>query len=173
MTGLTTEQVLFFLYGTGSNGKSVFINTLVGIWGDYAAIAPMETFVETIGERHPTELAKLQGVRLVVAQETEQGRRWSEGKIKALTGGDKITARFMRQAFFEYIPQFKLFIVGNHSKRDGAASCNGQSTDPSNGSASASHRRRRSATQPTNTSPRRTASPAGSSRKVRSGAGSL
>jgi putative DNA primase/helicase len=114
LTGLTSEQVLFFLYGTGANGKSVFVNTLTGIWGSYAVTAPMETFVESPTDRHPTELAHLRGARLVVAHETERGRRWAESKIKALTGGDRITARFMRGDFFEYMPQFKLMIVGNH-----------------------------------------------------------
>lgn len=66
------------------------------------------------GERHPTDLAGLQGARLVTAVETEEGRRWAEAKLKALTGGDKISARFMRQDFFEFKPQFKLLIAGNH-----------------------------------------------------------
>lgn len=114
LTGLTIEHVLFFCYGTGANGKSVFINTLAGVWGDYAVTAPMETFVASHNERHPTDLASLRGARLVVAQETEQGRRWAESKIKALTGGDRISARFMRQDFFEFVPQFKLLIAGNH-----------------------------------------------------------
>jgi putative DNA primase/helicase len=114
MTGLTTEHVMFFLYGTGANGKSVFVNTLAGIWGDYAVTAPMETFVVSRGDHHPTELAMLRGARLVVAHETERGRRWAESKIKALTGGDRIAARFMRQDFFEFTPQFKLMISGNH-----------------------------------------------------------
>jgi putative DNA primase/helicase len=114
MTGITSEHVLFFCYGTGANGKSVFINTLGGIWGDYAATAPMETFVASNSDRHPTDLAGLRGARLVIAQETEQGRRWAESKIKALTGGDKISARFMRQDFFEFTPEFKLLISGNH-----------------------------------------------------------
>ncbi len=66
-------------------------------------------------DRHPTDLAVLlRGARLVTAQETEEGRRWAESKIKALTGGDPITARFMRQDFFTFMPQFKLFIAGNH-----------------------------------------------------------
>jgi putative DNA primase/helicase len=56
----------------------------------------------------------LQDARLVTAIETEEGRRWAESKIKTLTGGDKISARFMRQDFFEYVPQFKLLIAGNH-----------------------------------------------------------
>ncbi len=56
----------------------------------------------------------LRGARLVTAQETDEGRRFAEARIKALTGGDKITARFMRQDNFTYTPQFKLFIAGNH-----------------------------------------------------------
>jgi putative DNA primase/helicase len=114
LAGITTEHVMFFLYGIGANGKSVFCNTLAGIWGDFAVTAPMETFVESQTDRHPTELAHLRGARLVVAHETERGRRWAESKIKALTGGDPITARFMRGDFFEYTPQFKVVIVGNH-----------------------------------------------------------
>jgi putative DNA primase/helicase len=114
LTGVTREHVLFFLYGTGANGKGVFLNTLTAIWGDYAVTASMETFIESHNDRHPTELAHLRGARLVTAQETERGRRWAESKIKALTGGDPITARFMRQDFFTFIPQFKLVIAGNH-----------------------------------------------------------
>ena len=66
------------------------------------------------GERHPTDMAGLRGARLVAATETEQGRRWAESRLKALTGGDKITARFMRQDFFEFVPHFKLIVAGNH-----------------------------------------------------------
>jgi putative DNA primase/helicase len=114
LTGVTTEHVMFFCWGTGANGKSVFINTLAGIWGDYAVTAPMETFVASRNDHHPTDLAMLRGARLVVAHETERGRRWAESKIKALTGGDRISARFMRQDFFEFTPQFKLLIAGNY-----------------------------------------------------------
>jgi putative DNA primase/helicase len=114
LTGSTVEHALFFCYGGGGNGKGVFLNTLTGICGDYATIAAMETFTATNSERHPTDLAMLRGARLVTAQETEEGRRWAEAKIKALTGGDPITARFMRQDFFTYVPQFKLLIAGNH-----------------------------------------------------------
>src|SRR5262249_19627711 len=87
------------------------------IFGGYATVADMGTFIATRAERHPTDLAKLCGARLVVAQETQRGRHWDETKIKALTGGDKITARFMRQDFFDFVPTFKLFIVGNHKPR--------------------------------------------------------
>jgi putative DNA primase/helicase len=114
LTGVTREHALFFLYGTGANGKSVFVNTISTILGDYATTAPIDMFMAATGERHPTDMAGLRGARLVAAVETEQGRRWAESKLKALTGGDKITARFMRQDFFEFVPQFKLIIAGNH-----------------------------------------------------------
>lgn len=114
LTGDTSAHALFFAYGTGANGKSVFADALSGILGEYHRTAPVETFTASHSDRHPTELAMLRGARLVTAVETEEGRRWAESKIKSLTGGDKISARFMRQDFFEYAPQFKLLIVGNH-----------------------------------------------------------
>jgi putative DNA primase/helicase len=84
------------------------MNTLIGILGDYHRAAPIETFTETHADKHPTELAMLRGARMVTSTETEEGRRWAESRVKALTGGDPIAARFMRQDFFEYRPQFKL-----------------------------------------------------------------
>jgi putative DNA primase/helicase len=114
MTGHVHEHVLVFLYGTGSNGKSVFTSTVAGIFGDYAITAPMEMFVESRFDRHPTEIAQLMGVRLVIAQETQKGRRWDEAKIKNLTGGDRLSARFMRGDFFHFKPSHKLMIAGNH-----------------------------------------------------------
>jgi putative DNA primase/helicase len=119
-TGLTTEHAFVFAYGTGANGKSTFINTIVRIFGDYAAVSDMGTFIASNTERHPTDLAKLRGARLVVAQEKQKGRHWDETKIKALTGGDRLTARFMRQDFFDFVPTFKLFIAGNHKPRIGS-----------------------------------------------------
>ncbi len=114
LTGCTHEHAMFFLYGIGANGKSVFINTISGMMGDYAVVAPMEAFISSPNDRHPTELAMLRGARLVTAVETEEGKRWAESRIKALTGGDRITARFMRRDFFEFTPKFKLMIAGNH-----------------------------------------------------------
>ena len=114
LTGSIREHALFFFYGTGANGKGVFLNTIRGILGEYAAVAPMDTFTASGTDRHPTELAMLRGARIVIAQETEAGHRWAEAKIKALTGGDPISARFMRQDFFTYLPQFTLLIAGNH-----------------------------------------------------------
>jgi putative DNA primase/helicase len=114
LTGSTKEHALFFAYGTGGNGKGVFLNTLSAILADYAAVAAMESFIATNAGQHPTDLAGLRGARLVTSQETEEGRHWAESKIKALTGGDPITARFMRQDFFTYTPTFKLVIAGNY-----------------------------------------------------------
>jgi putative DNA primase/helicase len=114
LTGSTREHALFFLFGSGANGKSVTTNTVTGILADYARVAAIETFTATQGESHPTDLAGLQGSRCVTAAETEDGRRWAESKVKALTGGDAISARFMRCDFFQFAPQFKLLIAGNH-----------------------------------------------------------
>jgi putative DNA primase/helicase len=114
LTGSTREHALAFVYGTGANGKSTFLNAITGCLGDYHRTAPIETFTTSNTDRHPTDLAGLRGARLVTAVETEEGRRWAESKIKALTGGDRIAARFMRQDFFEFVPQFKLVIAGNH-----------------------------------------------------------
>ena len=108
------EHALFFGYGTGANGKSVLLSTVAGILGEYHRTAPIETFTASNSDRHPTDLAGLRGARLVTATETEEGRRWAESRIKQLTGGDMVAARFMRQDFFEYRPQFKLIIAGNH-----------------------------------------------------------
>jgi putative DNA primase/helicase len=114
LTGITNEHALFFLFGTGANGKSTLINTLRAILKAYAEVAPMKTFIASRYDQHETDLAGLRGARLVTAQEAEEGRRWDEAKIKTLTGGDPVKARFMRQDFFEYTPAFKLLIAGNH-----------------------------------------------------------
>lgn len=114
LTGSIREHALFFAYGTGANGKGTLLNTVTAILGDYAIVANAETFTATNSSRHLTELARLQGARFVVAQETEEGKHLAEARIKAITGGDPITANFMRQDHFTFNPQFKLFIAGNH-----------------------------------------------------------
>ena len=100
--------------GDGGNGKGVFLNTIASVMADYAVAAAMETFVSSSTDKHPTDLAMLRGARLVYASETEEGRNWADSRIKQMTGGDRIRARFMRQDFFEYLPQFKLLLIGNH-----------------------------------------------------------
>ncbi len=114
LTGMIRDHALFFVYGPGGNGKGTFLDAIRGVMGAYAVHAPVETFMDGLYGRHPTELAMLYGARLVTASETEEGAAWAESKIKALTGGDPITARYMRQDFFTFDPAFKLVIIGNH-----------------------------------------------------------
>ena len=112
-TGLTHEHALFFLHGEGGTGKSTLVNTAAQVLGSYAMTAPMDTFTASKIDRHSAEIAMMHSARMVTANETEQGRTWAAARIKSLTGGDPITARFMRQDFFSYLPKFKLFFVGN------------------------------------------------------------
>ena len=114
LTGDISEHALFFGHGDGGNGKGIFVNTINGIMASYAVVAPPDTFTASNHDRHPAELAMLRGARLVTASETEKGRAWAENRIKQLTGGDPITARFMRGNFFTFQPTFKLTIIGNH-----------------------------------------------------------
>ena len=74
-----------------------------------------DTFAAVRGDRHTTDLAMLRGARLVTASETREGRAWDEVRIKNLTGGDPITARYMRQDNFTYLPTFKITVVGNYA----------------------------------------------------------
>jgi putative DNA primase/helicase len=117
LTGDTSEQAIFFNHGGGQNGKTVLMGTVSGILADYCHATPIETFTESKSDRHPTELARLRGARLVTATETEAGRHWAESRLKELTGGERIAARFMHKDFFEYLPTFKPVISGNHKPR--------------------------------------------------------
>lgn len=119
LTGKTTEQLLAFIYGEGGNGKGVLVDTVRGIFGGYGHAADMKLFAASKYEGHPTSLAALAGARLVTASETERGQAWAEARIKQLTGGDPITAHFMRQDGFTFEPQFQLVLVGNHRPRIG------------------------------------------------------
>lgn len=114
LTGDTREHALLFVYGPGGNGKGVLLNTMAGIMGSYGTTAALDTFTAAYGDKHSTDLAMLHGARLVMTTETEEGKAWAEARIKALTGGDPITARFMRQDNFTFLPRFKLTISGNH-----------------------------------------------------------
>lgn len=114
LTGSTREQQLTFIWGPGGNGKGTYLNVTTGILHDYWRGAAMETFTASAVEKHTTDLAMLAGARLVTASETEAGKRWDEQKLKRMTGGDPITARFMRQDNFVYTPNFKLIFIGNH-----------------------------------------------------------
>ncbi len=114
LTGLTTEQCLFFLYGNGLNGKSTFLNVIKAVVGaDFAKQTPSETLMakRTSGTN---DIARLQSVRVVIANEVEDGSLLAESLVKQMTGGEAMAARFHYAEYFEYLPKFKLFIAGNH-----------------------------------------------------------
>lgn len=113
LTGSTAEQVLLILYGAGANGKSTFLNTVLALGGDYAQQAPAETFLER-RDGIPNDVARLRGARMVAAAESGEGRRLNEALVKRMTGGDKMTARFMRGEWFEFVPQFTPWLATNH-----------------------------------------------------------
>ncbi|MBA7547703.1 hypothetical protein ES705_40139 [subsurface metagenome] len=114
LTGDTGEQCLFISYGIGYNGKSTFINTIQEILGDYAINTPFDTFLSRRGEHIPNDIARLKGARFVNAIEAGEGRGFNEELLKRLTGRDKVTARFLRQEFFEFYPTCKLWLATNH-----------------------------------------------------------
>lgn len=111
LTGLTGEHKVFFLQGDGHNGKSTFVDVISRLLGDYSTKAD-ESLLTGTGQ-HPTQLADLRGVRLVVVDETERDKKLAEARIKMMTGRE-IKARFMRQDFFRYTPRFTVWIAGNH-----------------------------------------------------------
>ena len=115
LTGLTTEQCFFFLYGTGANGKSTFLNVLQHLMGNYSLVMDPETIMLKNGTTGATpELARLRAARVVVTNEVEEGKRLDENRIKQMTGGDTIVARGLYQAPFEFKPEFKIWMAGNH-----------------------------------------------------------
>jgi putative DNA primase/helicase len=113
LSGRTDLQKLLFITGPGGTGKSTFITMLLKMLAGYATSADMTTFTDAGFEQHPQQFARLAGMRLVTASETEEGRHWRESRIKQLTGGDLVTAHFMRENDFTYRPQFKLTFIGN------------------------------------------------------------
>jgi putative DNA primase/helicase len=117
LTGDIREQVLFFLYGRGANGKSTFIETITGLFGPYSKHTRPETFMAKKTDGPSNDLAELDGVRMVAAVELEEGRRLAEVLAKQVSGGDTMKARYLFQEFFEFRPQFKLWLCGNHKPR--------------------------------------------------------
>lgn len=113
LSGSTKEHKMFFFYGRGRNGKSVFHKVLNRIWVDYSCDAPAELFMKSNFAPHPTGLAGLHGARLVIGSEIPRNSEWNQAEIKKLTGGDRVSARFMRGDFFTYDPQLTLIIAGN------------------------------------------------------------
>jgi putative DNA primase/helicase len=117
LTGSTKEQALLVVYGPGGNGKSVLVNTLATIMGDYHKEAAAETFVETKAFRHETALAHVAGARFVTSGETDQDGGWNEATMKRAVGGDPVTARFLYRNPFTYRPCYKIWVTTNHLPR--------------------------------------------------------
>jgi P4 family phage/plasmid primase-like protien len=111
--GEVLVHILPFFWGAGNNGKSVLLETISGVLGNYAAPAPAN-FLLSGRDKHETEIAKLCGSRFVVCSEINQGTKFDEAKVKLLTGGDMLTGRFMRGDFFDFNPSHSLILVGNH-----------------------------------------------------------
>jgi len=114
ITGDISEHILLWLVGVGANGKSVFTDAIRDALGDYARVIPAATLMETRGERHPTEIASLAGVRVAISSEVSEGQRLDEAKVKSLTGDAILAARQMRTDFFEFPRTHKHVVAGNY-----------------------------------------------------------
>ncbi len=114
LTGDTSEQKIFLCYGSGANGKSVFLELISLLLGSYGATTPFDTFRSSERREATNDLAMLKGKRLVTITEVEENARFAEGRIKTVTGQDDIMCRFLHCEFFTYRPQFKLWIAMNH-----------------------------------------------------------
>lgn len=114
LTGITTEQVLLLCHGTGANGKSTLINILSHVFGDYALNLPFSSIELKQRASIPSDLAGLDGRRLATASETNDGTRLNEARVKALTGCDPITARFMHADWFTFKPVATFVLAVNH-----------------------------------------------------------
>lgn len=114
LTAVISEQVLFMLYGTGANGKSTTVNTILAVLGDYGRMAAPGLLLKKRHEGHPTERADLYGARLVASVEVDRGRALAEALVKEMTGGERMKGRFMFRDFFEWTPTHKLILCCNH-----------------------------------------------------------
>lgn len=114
LTGVTDERALFFQYGAGANGKSTFLEVIRALLAGYAQQADFTTFLERKGDGPRNDIARLFGARVVTSSEVGEGKRLNESLVKTLTGNDTVTARFLHAEFFEFRPQFKLWLAANH-----------------------------------------------------------
>lgn len=114
LTGDISEQSMYFLVGGGSNGKSTFVNTIKNLMGDYGLQTKSDTFIKKKDQGANNDIARLAGARFVSAVESEEGEKLQESLVKTITGGEPILARFLRQEFFEFVPEFKVFFTTNH-----------------------------------------------------------
>lgn len=114
LTGDTSEQCFWILYGLGSNGKSTFLDIVRRIGGDYSSNAPFNTFTQGKETNTGDDIARLRGQRLVTSSETKEGSALNEERVKSITGGDPLTGRFLYGKWFTFTPQFKVWLAVNH-----------------------------------------------------------
>lgn len=116
LSGSTQEQCAFFCYGNGRNGKSTFLDVISFMLGDYAINIQPETIMVKRGSSSSasSDVARLKGARFVTSVEPDEGMRLNEGLVKQLTGGDRVTARYLYGNEFEFKPEFKLWMGTNH-----------------------------------------------------------
>ena len=117
LTGHNREHHLFFAYGAGANGKSVLFETVRRVMGEYARTTDHSTFMETPHERHMAHLAVLHDSRLLIASEVKRSAKIDDVKLKQMTGGEAMSANFMRKDPFTFVPQWTIFMTGNHKPR--------------------------------------------------------
>jgi putative DNA primase/helicase len=117
LTGDTSERAFFILHGGGANGKSITLIVIAWILGDYATRTPTDTLLAKQQDGIPNDVARLKGARMAYASEAEQGKKLAESKVKDLTGGETIVARFLHGEFFEFVPEFKLVLGTNHKPK--------------------------------------------------------
>jgi putative DNA primase/helicase len=115
LSGKTTEQCLFFWIGGGANGKTTALNMLHNMLGDYAQPVRAATLTRRSGDGIPNDVARLQGIRLGVVSEFDESKPVDEAFVKAATGNDKLSARFLHQEFFDFYPEFKLIVTTNEN----------------------------------------------------------
>jgi len=114
LTGCGREQCIFIPYGHGRNGKTTFLSVINELLGPYSANISSDSLMVKDKQGIPNDIARLKGVRFLISTETEEHKRLSESLVKSVTGGEKINARFLRQEFFEFQPEFKLWLATNH-----------------------------------------------------------
>jgi putative DNA primase/helicase len=114
MIGEVAEHILAINFGNGGNGKGTYTEALLHVFGEYGVAVPSELLMERRGERHPTERADLLGARLASAEESEEGCKLNVALVKALTGGNTLKARRMREDFWSFEPTHQLWLSTNH-----------------------------------------------------------
>lgn len=116
LSGSNREQCAYFVYGMGNNGKSTFLDTIADLLGGYASNAQPDTVMsKKFGDNGTlSDIARLKSARFVTCEEPTEGVRLNEGLLKQLTGGSKITCRFLYGDEFEYTPEFKIWVATNH-----------------------------------------------------------